>query len=369
MGRQVTLKDVADRCGVNVSTVSRALRVPGRHSAELTSRVIAAARELGYDPEANNGARQLIGRRFGREIRHQTVAVFMPELFCSTPYFWEAFSGLLAVFSAQGYAVLTVVNESEDRLPLSVRRGEIDGAIIAQNSPEVVNRLRSLPAFEGKALFSLSEQLPGLPGVGPDFLAGYSEIAQALYHSGRTPFLYPCSPKPGALSYGKFAAQYLGLRDGVLKAGGDPDREVIPVPMSLELCHAAFLVAAPVEEPENAKVPQLEFPELMGALKGTKKAVIMAPNDLAAAFIWRILSNAKIQVPGDVFLCGCDDSGDLRHLLPSPAFLTTLTLPLRVCGQRVAHKLLESLNQTTESATTEYECLPVLVQWRKSARS
>src|SRR5690606_33041435 len=48
--RAVTLRDVAERSGVAISTASRALSRPGRVSPATTERVRAAARELGYTP-------------------------------------------------------------------------------------------------------------------------------------------------------------------------------------------------------------------------------------------------------------------------------------------------------------------------------
>ena len=52
--RRTTLKDIADAIGVHTSTVSRALDPKTRHliTATIAERIVAAARERGYRPNA-----------------------------------------------------------------------------------------------------------------------------------------------------------------------------------------------------------------------------------------------------------------------------------------------------------------------------
>ena len=52
-----SMRDVAERCGVSIATVSRALAGTGPVSEEVTQRIQAAVQELGYRP--NRVARNL----------------------------------------------------------------------------------------------------------------------------------------------------------------------------------------------------------------------------------------------------------------------------------------------------------------------
>ena len=61
MGRTVTVRDIAEKCGVSVATVSRVINNNGRFSQETEHRVRAAIEELGYQP--NQMARALRARR------------------------------------------------------------------------------------------------------------------------------------------------------------------------------------------------------------------------------------------------------------------------------------------------------------------
>ena len=82
----VTLKDVAQQAGVHPATASRALNLETRLlvSEQTASRVLAAAAELGYQP--NTVARSL------RTRRSHTIGVLIPDL--TNPLFPPIVRGL-----------------------------------------------------------------------------------------------------------------------------------------------------------------------------------------------------------------------------------------------------------------------------------
>ena len=61
MSTLVTIRQIAERCGVSVSTVSKALNDAWDISGDTASRIRAVAEELGYTPNA--AARALKTRR------------------------------------------------------------------------------------------------------------------------------------------------------------------------------------------------------------------------------------------------------------------------------------------------------------------
>jgi len=105
MGERVGLKDLARQLGLDVSTVSRALRNDPRVKPKTTDTVHRLARELGYRPNA--AARALKGGKTGR------VAVLLspPQQRFASPIFLELLATLdqslrehamsLAVFAAR----------------------------------------------------------------------------------------------------------------------------------------------------------------------------------------------------------------------------------------------------------------------------
>jgi DNA-binding LacI/PurR family transcriptional regulator len=90
-----TMKDVATRAGVAVSTVSRVLNGSGYGSEQTRSRVLAASSALGYLPSLR--ARGL------RQSRTMTVGVAVPDL--GNPVFLEYIRGVEHTAGPAGYAV------------------------------------------------------------------------------------------------------------------------------------------------------------------------------------------------------------------------------------------------------------------------
>ncbi len=127
----VTLKDVARHCAVDVSTVSRALRDAHRHSEATTRRIQAAAGELGYNPARHQAARRLVMRRFRRAGDQSSDRPRVSALFLSRDFFRGHLQGVLDVLTPAGYGLLTVDAEHADHygLPASFSCGDVDGVI------------------------------------------------------------------------------------------------------------------------------------------------------------------------------------------------------------------------------------------------
>jgi len=92
-----TLKDIAERVGKSVPTVSRALAGFSDISPQTREEVQRVAREMGYEP--NITARNL------QKQRTDTIALILPtarELRFSDPFFSEFLSGLVQGTAAHG---------------------------------------------------------------------------------------------------------------------------------------------------------------------------------------------------------------------------------------------------------------------------
>src|SRR5664279_3504988 len=122
-----TIKDVAEKCGVHPSTVSRALSPAMRHlvAPEVTKRIRAAAAALGYQPNVTAA-----GLRTGRS---GLIGVLAPDI--ADPGFPPVLSGITETLGAQGYATIVVdvgpdPSRQQQLVDKLIARG-VDGLVLA----------------------------------------------------------------------------------------------------------------------------------------------------------------------------------------------------------------------------------------------
>ena len=171
-----TSYDVAQLAGVSQSAVSRCFR-PGASIAPATrAKVLAAADQLGYRPNAI--AQGLITRRSGM------VAVIISNL--TNLHYPEVLAELTQRLSARGARVLLFALKSEseiDEILDQVWRYQVDGAIVAARLSD-----DQLGAFKarGTALVLYNRQSDGVPvaSVGCEFAAGETLLVDGMIASG-----------------------------------------------------------------------------------------------------------------------------------------------------------------------------------------
>ncbi|WP_207495838.1 LacI family DNA-binding transcriptional regulator [Aridibaculum aurantiacum] len=122
---KVSLKDLSDKLGVSMSTVSKALRDSYEISEETKKRVLQVASEMGYSASPYAG-----------HLRHhksRTIAIIVPEL--NNNFFIQAISGAEAVARTKDYHVLVYVthenNELEEGILKHLQNGRVDGVIMS----------------------------------------------------------------------------------------------------------------------------------------------------------------------------------------------------------------------------------------------
>ena len=122
--KHITIKDIAKRLVVSVSTVSRALNNDPTIRKETREKILATAQEMGYrrNPEAKNL----------KSGQSNTIGVLVPEM--TTPYAARVIDGIQHVCYANNYKVL-IASASEDwqqeRRNLEImKQFMIDGIIV-----------------------------------------------------------------------------------------------------------------------------------------------------------------------------------------------------------------------------------------------
>src|SRR5882757_6692002 len=175
-----TIKDVASKCGVHPSTVSRALSPAMSHlvAADVTKRIRTAAAALGYQPNVTAA-----GLRTGRS---GLIGVLAPDI--ADPGFPPVLSGITETLGAAGYSTI-VVDVGPDRsrqqqlVDKLIARG-VDGLVLATvtlNDPVVGHCIAaSIPAV----LVNRSDAGRRLPAVVTDDEAGMRLAVEHLVALG-----------------------------------------------------------------------------------------------------------------------------------------------------------------------------------------
>src|SRR5437762_7500213 len=152
-----TMKRVARKLGVSITTVSKVLNNHGDISAPTRTRVLAKIEELGYQPNA-------VARSLTLRCTH-TLGIVIPDLMHS--FFVEIVAGIEPLASARGYGLL-LCSSGEDprkeRAELEMLRGrQVDGIVLASSyasaNAELLHRLTRL----GTALVMIDRD--DYPGV------------------------------------------------------------------------------------------------------------------------------------------------------------------------------------------------------------
>ncbi|WP_250029402.1 LacI family DNA-binding transcriptional regulator [Paractinoplanes maris] len=284
------LRQVAERAGVSVRTVSNVVSGFALVAPETRERVQRVIDELGYRPNA--AARHLRGGRSG------LVALVLPEI--SSPYFGEL-AGHLAD-QAEAYAWTLLVQQTggdaarERELLDGVRAQTVDGLIMSPwglSPADLTRRPDSAP------LVLLGEQDAGglLDHVALDNETAAADLTHHLIKTGRR-HIAAIGLQPHLVN-GTAARRAAGYRRALAESGL-PARE-IPV----DRLHRADGAAAMTHLLDN----------------GAEVDAVFCFSDQLALGALHVALDRGLRVPGDLAVAGFDDIEDGRYANPA---LTTI---------------------------------------------
>lgn len=207
--RTTTSYDVAQRAGVSQSAVSRCFRPGSSISAKTRARVLAAARELGYHPNAM--ASGLITKR------SNLVAVMISSL--TNLYYPEVLAEITRRLSDHGMSVLMVALQAEsdaDAMLDQVWRYRVDGAIVAARlSAEQLGYFarRRVPVV----LYNRFAEGGSVPSVCCDSVGGERQLVDQLVAAGHSTFGIITGPSDSYVSQQRVS----GAQQRLHELGGD----------------------------------------------------------------------------------------------------------------------------------------------------
>ncbi|MEP6660634.1 MAG: LacI family DNA-binding transcriptional regulator [Acidimicrobiales bacterium] len=336
---RVTLQTVADRVGVSRMTVSNAFSRPDQLSTELRTRILAAARALGYsgpDPAGRALARGTTGA-IGVLLTDSLRYAFTDEI--ATGFLGAVVDEL----ASTGLALtLLTTNEHGDAIP--ARDVAIDGALVYSCQTQSPARewlvRRKLPL-----VFVDQDPVPGIASVNVDDRAGARAAAAHLIDLGHrrigivTRTVVGTPPADSDLTSATLPhpqrQRMLGWLDALQGAGISPVVTDVAKHDSIEA--------------EEATVELLSRP--------VRPTALLCFSDVFAIGAVNAARRLGLDVPGDLSVVGFDDSPVARRSSPA---LTTVRQDVESKGRLAAEALKGSMERARSgtSGKVRHHVLP-----------
>jgi LacI family transcriptional regulator len=309
-----SLKDVAAHAGVSFQTASKALNGhPGVVSERTRARILRAADELGYVPNAL--ARGLVSQTSG------TIGILVDDF--ADPALSQFVKAAERAAGAQEHAALIVTAQAGTDPTLAVRKMEeqrVGGILVIAPSLEEDERLgvalrRRLPAVSINHIHG-----GGIPLVGSDHTATGAQAAEHLTGLGHQRI----GTVSGVRGRHVVRSRHRGFREGLWQAGQRLARRyVAEADWTLAGGHAAAHRLLDTEPSVTA---------------------LFVHSDVMALGVLHALQERGRRVPDDCSVVGCDDLDVSPYLSPP---LTTVHVPFEETGEQAATLLLQRMRGDT----------------------
>jgi len=312
------MKDVAERAGVSLSTVSYVVNKSGPVADDRRARVLDAIRILNYTP--NESARSL-RRRFA-----STIGLVVPDL--ANQYFALVAEGVGRAASDRGVLVVLCVpqatGKSDEFYAELLRSQRLDGVVYLSATGTMPSALLELSSSGVVVL--VDEQMPGfpLPSVVSDNRRGASEIARYVIEAGHKRIAMIGGPAPLWSAEQRLA----GYREALAAAGHNPDE--VPLLNGDYRQQSGYEMAA----------------EALAGDAGQRPTALICANDLMALGALEYCKSAGISVPEDVSIVGFDDVPTAALVTPR---LTTVRQHASDLGIAAADLLFELIDDESEA--------------------
>ena len=310
MPRAATMNELAKLAGVSVSTVSRALAGNPVINQQTREKVVALAREHGFQP--NMLARNL------RLRRSETIGVVLPlghqaDQHLTDPFFLTLIGHLADELAQRGYDMLLkkVVPRDDQWLRRLAESGRVDGIVVIGQSDQEAALATVARSYAPLVVWGASLPDQTYVTVGSDNLAGGALATRHLIARGRKRLIFVGDTRPPEI-----AQREAGFRLACDEAG----------------------LGATAHSLRVGLVGEDAYRELLGIIDAsTGIDGIVAASDVIAIAAIRALATRNRNVPRDVAVVGYDDVPLAQHVVPT---LTTIRQDLALGARTMIDKLV-----------------------------
>lgn len=314
MGRKngkVTIREVAARAGVSISTVSRVLNGcdVNHMRPETKERVLRAIEELGYTP--------LKVARALRRQRTQLIAILVPDI--SNPFFSLLARGVASVAFENKYSTLICDSnhsfEKECKYLDILRAEGVEGIVFIPVGRPDMDRVERLTR-QGIKIVVADRRVEGLPVVEADNRGGSRKLTQYVLNLGYRRIAYIAGPKEVSTAQDRLA--------GFLEVMRTVSISPVVVIHGNFTYESGYVLAKRILTKEQVEV-------------------IMCGNDLIAIGVIRAAEELGLRVPQDLGVTGFDHIPFYYFVRPR---LTTVAIPVFELGKMAFNALLSDSNES-----------------------
>lgn len=317
--KNITIKDVANKAGVSVATVSRVINNSEFVIDDTRTHVLKIVKELRYTP--NNLARSLSRKK------NESIGMLLPDLF--SEFFSEVIRGVDQVVKENKYHLFVSSshnNKDDIEAALNMMRGRVDGLIIM--SPDLdVDILNPLIAKNtpvvilNSKLKNSNHKLINYVSIN-NFEGAFNIVEHLIKHNHKDIAIIK-----GEEENFEAIERYNGYINAMKKYN-------LVVNHKYEF-HGNFTEESGYEAGE--KYLQLK----------NKPTAIFATNDSMAIGFMIKIKEAGLDIPKDIAVCGFDDIPISKYFTPK---LSTVHVPISEIGLIAANKIFDSLNNETNGS-------------------
>lgn len=307
----VTIRDVARRLNVSITTVSRALDGYDDVAKDTRERVVRTAHEMGYVPS-----------RAARQLRRQRADIIGYILPTAGPHFTDRFfsefiAGLGDQAASNNFDLLVSTAAPDTAAEKQTYTRWVQGRRV---DGFVLNRMR---LYDWRASYLAKTKFPFVvhghtqlqddyPFIEIDSHSGFALLVQHLVEHGHKRIAYIGAPAKFTLQVDRFA----GYRQGLASAALPFDEQLVA---EGDLTRDGGYQAAK----QLLRLPQ-------------PPTAILGANDLTALGVLRAAQECGLVVGRDLAIAGYDGTEDSEHAQPP---LTTLKQPVYETARRLATML------------------------------
>lgn len=315
MAKSVKLADIAERVGVSVVTVSKALSGQKGVSEEVRNKIQSIAEELGYQ--------QPSAMRKEQDQKNYNIGVLISERFLDKyeTFYWQMYQAVTTGAAVKGcFTMLEVISIEEEeavRLPKLVQERKVDGIIVIGKLSH--DYLQHLKVEVGVPIIFLDyyDGREAWDAVISNSYYGTYELTYYLYQMGHRKIAYVGT----LLATESITDRFFGYQKAILELGLEQKKEWI-----LEDRH--------VDSGRIDAVNLMQLPEDM-------PTAFVCNCDLTASCLVKKLVENGYRVPEDISVVGFDN-----YLYPGLCNIgiTTYEVDVQEMAKRTIHNIIKKIN-------------------------